>query len=103
MVLAEVSCVRNRPNILILILNNECQIHGSLFVFTCSISLHTGSRIECVARAINAEGDPGLELSSNAVTISSKEAVCLPRVEGSLGAEPFSAKMKYTGECMLIC
>ncbi|KAI0207559.1 FRAS1-related extracellular matrix protein 2 [Lamellibrachia satsuma] len=53
--------------------------------------------MECVARAVNSQGHPGLELSSNAVTVSSNDGICLPQATGFLGAEPFSAKIKYTG------
>ena len=55
--------------------------------------------MECVARAVNSDGQPGLEVASNAVTVSSEEGVCLPQVTGAQGAEPFSAKLKYTGKC----
>ena len=52
-----------------------------------------------MARAVNSNGQPGLEVASNAVTVSSEEGVCLPQVTGAQGAEPFSAKLKYTGKC----
>ena len=58
--------------------------------------------MECVARAVNSQGHPGLELSSNAVTISSNDGICLPQATGFLGAEPFSAKIKYTGKCVVL-
>ena len=52
-----------------------------------------------MARAVNSDGQPGLEVASNAVTVSSEDGVCLPQMTGAQGAEPFSAKLKYTGKC----
>ncbi|XP_044133029.1 FRAS1-related extracellular matrix protein 3 [Bufo gargarizans] len=62
-----------------------------------SIYFHAGSRVQCAARAVNANGDPGLELMSPIVTVSKDEGLCQPRVPGTVGAEPFSAKIRYTG------
>ncbi|XP_053316906.1 FRAS1-related extracellular matrix protein 3 [Spea bombifrons] len=62
-----------------------------------SIYFHAGSRIQCAARAVNANGDTGLELLSPITTISREEGLCQPRVPGTVGAEPFSAKIRYTG------
>ncbi|XP_073498399.1 FRAS1-related extracellular matrix protein 3 [Phyllobates terribilis] len=62
-----------------------------------SIYFHAGSRVQCAARAVNANGDPGLELISPIVTVSRDEGLCQPRVPGTVGAEPFSAKIRYTG------
>ncbi|XP_063314539.1 FRAS1-related extracellular matrix protein 3 [Pelobates fuscus] len=62
-----------------------------------SIYFHAGSRIQCAARAVNANGDAGLELLSPIVTLSREEGLCQPRVPGTVGAEPFSAKIRYTG------
>ncbi|TNN89506.1 FRAS1-related extracellular matrix protein 2 [Liparis tanakae] len=62
-----------------------------------SIYFQTGSRIQCAARAFNANGDAGLELSSSIVVMSKEEGMCQPRVQGTVGAEPFSAKIRYTG------
>lgn len=58
--------------------------------------------MQCAARAVSKDGDEGLELSSLPVTISREQGLCAPRMEGSVGAEPFTAKMKYTGEEDLI-
>lgn len=88
-----------------------------------SVYFQAGSRIQCAARAFNANGDAGLELSSPIVVISNEEGetgggepqiyvryfgfyftlssflagMCQPRVPGTVGAEPFSAKIRYTG------
>ncbi|XP_059819449.1 FRAS1-related extracellular matrix protein 2-like [Hypanus sabinus] len=62
-----------------------------------SIYFHSGSRVQCAARAFTAGGDAGLELLSPIVTISREEGLCQPRVPGAVGAEPFSAKLHYTG------
>ncbi|KAG8453958.1 hypothetical protein GDO86_000546, partial [Hymenochirus boettgeri] len=62
-----------------------------------SIYFHAGSRIQCAVRAVSANGDPGLELLSPIVVISREEGLCHPRVPGAVGAEPFSAKIRYTG------
>ncbi|XP_036379748.1 FRAS1-related extracellular matrix protein 2-like [Megalops cyprinoides] len=62
-----------------------------------SIYFQTGSRVQCAARAVNSNGDEGLELSSPIVSISMEEGLCQPRKVGTVGAEPFSAKLRYTG------
>ncbi|KAG9351777.1 hypothetical protein JZ751_023028 [Albula glossodonta] len=62
-----------------------------------SIYFQAGSRVQCAARAVNSNGDEGLELSSPIVTISTEEGMCQPRKVGTVGAEPFSAKLRYTG------
>ncbi|XP_066093052.1 FRAS1-related extracellular matrix protein 2 [Saccopteryx bilineata] len=62
-----------------------------------SVYFQPGSRVQCAARAVNAEGDEGLELMSPIVTISREEGLCQPRVPGTVGAEPFSAKLRYMG------
>ncbi|XP_034024301.1 FRAS1-related extracellular matrix protein 2-like isoform X1 [Thalassophryne amazonica] len=62
-----------------------------------SVYFQAGSRLQCAARAVNSNGDEGLELSSSIVSISLDEGMCQPRVVGSVGAEPFSAKLRYTG------
>uniref|UniRef100_A0A8C5BJV7 FRAS1 related extracellular matrix 2b n=1 Tax=Gadus morhua TaxID=8049 RepID=A0A8C5BJV7_GADMO len=62
-----------------------------------SVYFQAGSRVQCAARAVNGDGDLGLELSSSPVSISLEEGMCQPRVVGSVGAEPFSAKLRYTG------
>ncbi|XP_069747817.1 FRAS1-related extracellular matrix protein 2-like isoform X2 [Narcine bancroftii] len=62
-----------------------------------SIYFQAGSRVQCAARAVNSNGDEGLELTSPIVSVSTEEGLCQPRVEGAVGAEPFSAKLRYTG------
>ncbi|XP_061916520.1 FRAS1-related extracellular matrix protein 2b isoform X1 [Entelurus aequoreus] len=62
-----------------------------------SVYFQAGSRVQCAARAVNSDGDEGLELSSHIVSISFDEGMCQPRVVGTVGAEPFSAKLRYTG------
>ncbi|XP_043929269.1 FRAS1-related extracellular matrix protein 2 [Protopterus annectens] len=62
-----------------------------------SIYFQAGSRVQCAARAVNTNGDEGLELSSPIITISRDDGMCQPRVPGTVGAEPFSAKLRYTG------
>ena len=61
------------------------------------LSLQAGSRVQCAGRAVNSNGDEGLELSSSIVSISIENGMCQPRVVGTVGAEPFSAKLRYTG------
>ncbi|XP_068600398.1 FRAS1-related extracellular matrix protein 2-like [Brachionichthys hirsutus] len=62
-----------------------------------SVYFQAGSRVQCAARAVNSNGEEGLELSSPIVTISREEGMCQPRKMGTVGAEPFSAKLRYTG------
>uniref|UniRef100_A0A8C6NWB8 FRAS1 related extracellular matrix 2b n=1 Tax=Nothobranchius furzeri TaxID=105023 RepID=A0A8C6NWB8_NOTFU len=62
-----------------------------------SVYFQAGSRVQCAARAVNSNGDEGLELSSPIVSISTTEGMCQPRVAGTVGAEPFSAKLRYSG------
>ncbi|KAL8573258.1 hypothetical protein ACOMHN_006669 [Nucella lapillus] len=62
-----------------------------------SIYFSGGSRVQCGARAVNTDGDPGLESLSEPITISRTDGVCEPRIMGSVGAEPFTAKLRYTG------
>ncbi|XP_056140915.1 FRAS1-related extracellular matrix protein 2a isoform X3 [Lampris incognitus] len=62
-----------------------------------SVYFQAGSRVQCAARAVNSNGDEGLELSSPVTTISQEEGMCQPRKMGTVGAEPFSAKLRYTG------
>ncbi|XP_035998935.1 FRAS1-related extracellular matrix protein 2a [Fundulus heteroclitus] len=62
-----------------------------------SVYFQAASRVRCAARAVNSNGEEGLELSSPIVTISQEEGMCQPRRVGTVGAEPFSAKLRYTG------
>ncbi|KAI5930317.1 FRAS1-related extracellular matrix protein 2 [Manis javanica] len=60
-----------------------------------SIYFQPGSRVQCAARAVSADGSEGLELMSPVVTIGTEEGLCPPRAPGMVGAEPFSAKLRY--------
>uniref|UniRef100_A0A672LVH6 FRAS1-related extracellular matrix protein 2-like n=1 Tax=Sinocyclocheilus grahami TaxID=75366 RepID=A0A672LVH6_SINGR len=62
-----------------------------------SVYFQAGSRVQCAARAVNSNGDEGLELTSPIVSISQEDGMCQPRVVGTVGAEPFSARLRYTG------
>uniref|UniRef100_UPI00398EB886 FRAS1-related extracellular matrix protein 2-like isoform X2 n=1 Tax=Pristiophorus japonicus TaxID=55135 RepID=UPI00398EB886 len=62
-----------------------------------SIYFQAGSRVQCAARAFTAGGEAGLELFSTISTISREDGLCQSRVPGAVGAEPFSAKLRYTG------
>ncbi|XP_038140960.1 FRAS1-related extracellular matrix protein 2-like [Cyprinodon tularosa] len=62
-----------------------------------SVYFQAGWRVRCTARAVNSNGEEGLELSSPIITISQEEGMCQPRQMGIVGAEPFSAKLRYTG------
>lgn len=62
-----------------------------------SIYFGPGSRVQCSARAVSNQGDPGRSHLSIPVTISSDEGICLPRLAEAIGAEPYTAKLKYTG------
>ncbi|XP_029030012.1 FRAS1-related extracellular matrix protein 2a [Betta splendens] len=62
-----------------------------------SVYFQAGSRVQCAARAVSSTGDEGLELSSPIIIISREEGMCQPRKMGTVGAEPFSAKLRYTG------
>ena len=61
-----------------------------------SLFFFTGSRIQCFARAVNLDGEPGKELGSGIVTVAKTEGLCLPP-RNSVGADPFIAKLRYTG------
>lgn len=43
-----------------------------------SVYFQPGSRVQCAARAVNADGNEGLELMSPVVTISREEGTALP-------------------------
>ncbi|KAJ1114419.1 hypothetical protein NDU88_002657 [Pleurodeles waltl] len=62
-----------------------------------SIYFQAGSRVQCAARAVNSNGNEGLELMSPIVIVSTDQGLCQPRIPGVVGAEPFSAKLRYTG------
>ncbi|XP_014777556.1 extracellular matrix protein 3 [Octopus bimaculoides] len=60
-----------------------------------SIYFGPGSEVQCGARAVNVDGDPGLELLSFPTIISSGKGLCKPQNANSLDFEPFSAKLRY--------
>ncbi|XP_005796927.1 FRAS1-related extracellular matrix protein 2-like [Xiphophorus maculatus] len=62
-----------------------------------SVYFQAGSRVQCAARAVNSNGDEGLEQTSSIVSISTDEGMCQPRAVGTVGAEPFSARLRYSG------
>ncbi|XP_074087677.1 FRAS1-related extracellular matrix protein 3 [Macrotis lagotis] len=62
-----------------------------------SIYFHAGSRVQCAARAVSTSGDVGLELLSLVITVSKEDGFCQPRRTRMVGAEPFSARIRYTG------
>ncbi|XP_051822639.1 FRAS1-related extracellular matrix protein 3 [Antechinus flavipes] len=62
-----------------------------------SIYFQAGSRLQCAARAVRTTGDVGLELLSSIITVSKEHGLCQPRRPEMVGAEPFSARIRYTG------
>ncbi len=62
-----------------------------------SVYFGPGSRVQCVARAVSNLGDPGRQHYSLPTTISTEEGICLPRQTDAIGAEPYAAKLRYTG------
>lgn len=74
-------------------------LHSHVVKF-CLVPL--GSRVQCVARAVNTDRDPGLEIFSEPVTISRTDGLCEPRIMDSVGAEPFAARLRYTGQCACV-
>ena len=59
--------------------------------------LCTGSRVQCGVRAANREGRSGQQLFSKAITIGAT-GPCESRAPGTYGADPFTARMRYTGK-----
>nr|XP_045612860.1 FRAS1-related extracellular matrix protein 2-like isoform X2 [Procambarus clarkii] len=62
-----------------------------------SIYFSAGSRVQCLARAHSGDGEAGLELASRPVTVAWEGGLCPPRKKGTFGADPFTAKLQYTG------
>ncbi|XP_068203769.1 FRAS1-related extracellular matrix protein 2-like [Palaemon carinicauda] len=62
-----------------------------------SLYFSARSRIRCLARAYSNDGDAGLEIGSTIVSVAQDGGLCPPRMQGTFGAEPFTAKMRYTG------
>ncbi|XP_026776488.3 FRAS1-related extracellular matrix protein 2-like [Pangasianodon hypophthalmus] len=61
------------------------------------VYFRAGWKVQCVARAVSVSGQRGLELSSTVVHISTEEGMCQSHTPGVVGAEPFSAHIRYTG------
>lgn len=59
--------------------------------------ISTGSRIRCIARAVNVRGEPGHTYQSDPVKVSGKQGLCPPREVNTVGADPFTAELKYLG------
>jgi len=59
--------------------------------------LFTGSRVRCIARAVNIRGEPGRPYPSDPVKVNGKDGICPPIEVNTVGAEPFTAKIKYLG------
>uniref|UniRef100_A0A4W5L1X3 Uncharacterized protein n=1 Tax=Hucho hucho TaxID=62062 RepID=A0A4W5L1X3_9TELE len=62
-----------------------------------AVYLQAGARVQCSARAVSTAGRGGLGLTSPLVEVSKEEGLCPPHTPGAIGAEPFSAKIRYTG------
>ncbi|XP_072477246.1 FRAS1-related extracellular matrix protein 3 [Notamacropus eugenii] len=62
-----------------------------------SIYFQAGSRVQCAARAVSTGGKVGLELLSSVITVSKEDGLCQSHMPGMVGAEPFSARIRYTG------
>uniref|UniRef100_A0A8C4R605 Calx-beta domain-containing protein n=1 Tax=Eptatretus burgeri TaxID=7764 RepID=A0A8C4R605_EPTBU len=62
-----------------------------------SIYFRSGARVQCAARATSVSGYRGLELLSEIVIISQTDGLCHSQTPGAIGAEPFSARLHYTG------
>ncbi|XP_062311258.1 FRAS1-related extracellular matrix protein 2-like, partial [Osmerus eperlanus] len=59
--------------------------------------LQPGVRVQCCGRAVSSEGRAGQEVCSPLVEVSTTEGMCPPSSPGVVGAEPYSAKLRYTG------
>ncbi|XP_043215814.1 FRAS1-related extracellular matrix protein 2-like [Amphibalanus amphitrite] len=62
-----------------------------------AVYVPVGGRVQCAARAADAAGRPGAELLSRPAEVDAVRGLCEPRLAGTIGAEPFTAKLKYTG------
>ena len=75
---------------------------NTFFTSTTTITLDSiyfgrGSRVACTARAVNNDGESGLESASEPVEISTEKSICQSRNPGSVGAEPFASDIRYVG------
>lgn len=78
-------------------IDSETFFAGTSMITLDSIYFGPGSRVRCTARAMTYENYKGLGSTSNPVTISRKEGLCLPRQMGDIGSESFTAQITYTG------
>ena len=62
-----------------------------------SIYLVPGSRVRCVARAVNDRGELGLESASAQVNISKQRGLCTPRDSDQVGSQQIEASISFTG------
>lgn len=62
-----------------------------------SVYFGPGTRVRCVAQAVDENEGFGVESYSDPVTVDPSEGLCMPRNERDIGAETFSAQVKYTG------
>jgi len=71
----------------------------SCFILVVSVGnkclVITGSQVQCYARAVTVNGDPGQEKASPVVSIDTGRGVCPGRGKST---SPFSAKLRYTGK-----
>ena len=67
------------------------------FVSSCSIYFGPGTRVRCVAQAVDEDEGYGVESFSDPATVDPNEGLCMPRSARDIGAETFSAQVKYTG------
>ncbi|KAL4230245.1 FRAS1-related extracellular matrix protein 2 [Mactra antiquata] len=66
------------------------------FITLDSIYFTRGSQVQCYARAVNSAGEPGMEVGSSIIIVD-EHGMCPPRRPDAVGAEPFTAKVHYTG------
>lgn len=63
-----------------------------------SIYFRPGSSLQCRARAVSLDGDIGLERASAEIMVDrAASGPCPPQQAHDLGAEPFTARIRYTG------
>ena len=62
------------------------------------ICMLLGSRVQCIATAVNNDGEPGRDVGSDPVTIDTEAGMCMPMDSQTVGNEPFSTRLRYIGE-----
>ncbi len=76
------------------------QIHSIFLILIISffsVYFGPGTRVRCVAQAVDEDEGYGVESFSDPVTVDPNEGLCMPRNARDIGAETFSAQVKYTG------